>query len=400
VAANPFLGVAFHWLGGLAAGSFYAPYRRVQNWAWEVYWLVGGFFSWIIAPWVIAALYTNDLPAVLREAPVRALGLAYFWGIMWGLGGLTFGLTMRFLGMSLGMAVALSYCSAFGTLMPPLFAGTLGEKFSTPSGHWIGAGIVVCLFGIVVTGLAGMSKDREMPEDKKKEVIKEFSFRKGIAVATLSGILSACFAYGLNAAAPIAEISARHGTKVLWTGLPKLCVVLLGGFTTNCLWCLLLNRRNGTGYQYFRQAPRRATRPRGGLLAVAVDAPGGGTVVGGPVTVDAAAMRVPMLSNYLFCALAGVTWYLQFFFYTMGETQMGDYQFSSWTLHMASIIIFSSLWGIALQEWKGSGRGTKMKLALGLLMLILSTIIIGYGNYLDAQQPLDQSIVQAESPIS
>ncbi len=383
--ANPFLGVFFHWLGGLAAGSFYAPYRRVRNWAWEVYWLVGGFFSWIIAPWIIASFKTNDLLAVLREAPPSAIGWAYFWGIMWGLGGLTFGLTMRYLGMSLGMAVALSYCSAFGTLMPPLFNGTIVDKFSTTSGHWIGSGIIVCLLGIVVTGLAGMSKDREMPEEKKKEVIKEFSFWKGILVATFSGIMSASFAYGLDAAAPIAELSAQHGTTTLWTGLPKLCVVLLGGFTTNFIWCVLLNLKNGTGYQYFGAVPHRESQPGETLLAVAVDAQGQETLVETPAAVAAVQETVPMLNNYLFCALAGATWYMQFFFYTMGETQMGQYKFSSWTLHMASIIIFSSLWGIALKEWKGSSRSTKTKLALGLLMLILSTIIVGYGNYLGAQ---------------
>ncbi len=383
--ANPFLGVLFHWVGGLAAGSFYAPYRRVRNWAWEVYWLVGGFFSWILAPWIIASFKTNDLLAVLREAPASAIGWAYFWGVMWGLGGLTFGLTMRYLGMSLGMAVALSYCSAFGTLMPPLFNGTIVDKFSTTSGHWIGLGIIVCLLGIVVTGLAGMSKDREMPENKKKEVIKEFSFWKGIIVATFSGIMSASFAYGLDAAAPIAELSAQHGTTTLWTGLPKLCVVLLGGFTTNFLWCVLLNLKNGTGYQYFGAAPRRESPPGEMLLAVAVDAQGQETLVETPAAVAAVQGTVPMLNNYLFCALAGVTWYMQFFFYTMGETQMGQYKFSSWTLHMASIIIFSSLWGIALKEWGGSSRGTKTKLAVGLLMLILSTIIVGYGNYLGAQ---------------
>jgi L-rhamnose-H+ transport protein len=382
VVANPFLGVFFHWLGGLAAGSFYAPYRRVQKWAWEVYWLVGGCFSWIIAPWVIASFWTNDLVAVLREAPAGAIGWGYFWGLMWGLGGLTFGLTMRYLGMSLGMAVALSYCSAFGTLMPPLFNGTIVDKFSTTSGHWIGFGIIVCLLGIVVTGLAGMSKDREMPEDKKKEVIKEFSFWKGIAVATFSGVMSASFAYGLNAAAPIAELSAQHGTTTLWTGLPKLCVVLLGGFTTNFLWCVLLNYKNGTGYQYFGSARRRDLPPRGAMLEAIVETPSGEVVVDVPATAVNAVAAVPMLANYLFCALAGVTWYMQFFFYTMGETQMGQYQFSSWTLHMASIIIFSSLWGIALKEWSGSSRGTKTKLALGLALLILSTIIIGYGNYL------------------
>jgi len=383
--ANPFLGVFFHWLGGLASGSFYVPYRGVKKWAWEVYWLVGGFFSWIIAPWVIASLKTNDLLAVLRDAPASALAWGYFWGLMWGLGGLTFGLTMRYLGMSLGMAVALSYCSAFGTLMPPLFNGTIVDKFSTTSGHWIALGIIVCLLGIVVTGLAGMSKDREMPEDKKKEAIKEFSFWKGIIVATFSGIMSASFAYGLNAAAPIAELSAQYGTTTLWTGLPKLCVVLLGGFTTNFIWCVLLNYRNGTGYQYFRPVPRRDSLPRGVMLEAIVDTPAGRAVVDVPVAAVSAVAAVPMLANYLFCALAGVTWYMQFFFYTMGETQMGQYQFSSWTLHMASIIIFSSLWGIALKEWRGSGRGTKTKLALGLALLILSTIIVGYGNYLGAQ---------------
>jgi L-rhamnose-H+ transport protein len=385
--ANPFLGVMFHWLGGLASGSFYVPYRQVKKWSWEVYWLVGGFFSWIIAPWLLALTQTSDLFAVLSEAPGRALGMAYFWGAMWGLGGLTFGLTMRYLGMSLGMAVALSYCSVFGTLMPPLFAGELGAKFSTASGHWIGAGIIVCVLGIVVTGLAGMSKDREMSEEKKKEAIKEFNFWKGIAVATFSGIMSASFAYGLNAAEPIAEISATHGTTTLWTGLPKLCVVLLGGFTSNFIWCVLLNIKNRTGYQYFsptlrEQPPKRENET---IIETAVDAPSEEVVERMPQPKRNAVERVPMLNNYLFSALAGVTWYLQFFFYTMGETQMGDYKFSSWTLHMASIIIFSSLWGIALKEWKGSGAGTKRKLALGLALLVVSTIIVGYGNYLGAQ---------------
>jgi len=382
--ANPFLGVVFHWLGGLASGSFYVPYRGVKKWSWEVYWLVGGFFSWIIAPWVLASLNTNDLLAVLHEAPVKSVALAYFWGAMWGLGGLTFGLTMRYLGMSLGMAVALSYCSAFGTLMPPLFEGTLLEKFSTVSGHWILFGIVICLLGIAVTGMAGMSKDREMPEEKKKEVIKEFHFWKGIAVATFSGIMSASFAYGLNAAEPIAKLSAEHGTTVLWTGLPKLCVVLLGGFTSNFIWCVLLNIRNRTGYQYFSSTLRQTPPQREGetILETAIDAPSEEVVEHAARKSSAADNRVPMLNNYFFSALAGVTWYLQFFFYTMGETQMGDYKFSSWTLHMASIIIFSSLWGIALHEWRGSSSRTRILLTIGLLLLIVSTVIVGYGNYL------------------
>ena len=160
---NPLLGVIFHWLGGLASGSFYVPYRGVKRWSWETYWLVGGFFSWIIAPLTLGMLLTNDLPAVLREAPGSTLFWCYFWGMMWGLGGLTFGLTMRYLGMSLGMAVALGYCAAFGTLMPPIFDGVfVSNVLGTTSGRVILAGVAVCLSGIAFAGKAGMSKEREM----------------------------------------------------------------------------------------------------------------------------------------------------------------------------------------------------------------------------------------------
>jgi L-rhamnose-H+ transport protein len=364
VVSNPFLGVVFHWLGGLASGSFYVPYRGVKKWSWEVYWLVGGFFSWIIAPWVLASINTNDLLAVLRAAPWSSILWAYFWGLMWGMGGLTFGLTMRYLGLSLGMGVALGYCAAFGTLMPPIFHGEFVDKvLGTPSGQIILLGVGVCLLGIAIAGLAGKSKEKEMTDEQKKETIKEFNFTKGILVATFSGVMSASFAYGLDAATPIADISMQHGTSALWSGLPKLCVVLFGGFTTNFIWCVILNVKNRSGYQYFTPT-LRADDPNAADSKSAAD------------------FRVPMLGNYLFSALAGVTWYFQFFFYTMGESQMGEYKFSSWTIHMASIIIFSSLWGIALHEWRGSSVSTKRKLALGLATLVLSTLVVGYGNYL------------------
>jgi len=389
--ANPFLGVFFHWLGGLASGSFYVPYRGVRKWAWEVYWLVGGVFSWIIAPWVLASLNTRDVVAVLGETSASTFAWTWFWGAMWGLGGLTFGLTMRYLGMSLGMAVALGYCAVFGTLMPPIFHGEFGSKvLGTWSGQVILFGVFVCVIGIAVTGWAGMSKEREMTEEQKKAVIKEFNFGKGILVATFSGIMSACFAYALDAATPIAEASLARGTPEIWTGLPKLIVVLLGGFTSNFIWCVSLNLRNRTGRQYFSSTlpvslPRREEET---IIETAVDAPSEEVVEHIPWPKENAVERVPLLSNYLFSALAGVTWYLQFFFYTMGETQMGDYKFSSWTLHMASIIIFSSLWGIFLKEWKGSSTGTKTRLGFGLATLILSTIIVGYGNYLGTLPPV------------
>jgi L-rhamnose-H+ transport protein len=382
--ANPFLGVFFHWLGGLASGSFYVPYRGVKKWAWEVYWLVGGFFSWIIAPWILASINTRDLLAVLGETSASTFGWTWFWGAMWGLGGLTFGLTMRYLGMSLGMAVALGYCAAFGTLMPPIFHGEfVGKVLGTASGRIILLGVAVCLAGIAVAGWAGMSKERELTEEQKKATIKEFNFTKGILVATFSGVMSACFAYALDAAAPIAEASLARGTPPIWTGLPKLIVVLLGGFTSNFIWCAILNFRNRTGGQYLSSTlpPKVPGRDEETIIETAVDAPSEEVVERIPWPKRNEVERVPLASNYFFSALAGVTWYLQFFFYTMGETQMGAYKFSSWTLHMASIIIFSSLWGIFLKEWRGSSLSTRVKLGLALATLILSTVIVGYGNY-------------------
>jgi len=351
---NPALGVVFHWLGGLASGSFYVPFRAVKRWSWETYWLVGGVFSWIIVPHLLGHFMTSDLAAVLHETPGETLFYVYLFGVLWGFGGLTFGLTMRYLGMSLGMAMVLGYCAAFGTLIPPIYHGEFfSHVLPTESGKVIVFGILVCMVGIAFAGKAGMSKEREMSEEEKTAVIKEFSLKKGVLVATFSGVMSACFSFGLDAGAPIRAITLRHGTSTLWQGLPILVVLLLGGFTTNFVWCVILNFKNRSGREYFTSGPKH---------------------------------DVPMLRNYFFSALAGTTWYFQFFFYTMGETQMGKYRFSSWTLHMASIIIFSSLWGIGLHEWRGASARTKGWLAVSLAVLVASTVIVGYGNYLGTLQ--------------
>jgi L-rhamnose-H+ transport protein len=397
---NPVIGVLYHWLGGLASGSFYVPYRGVKRWAWETFWLAGGFFSWIIAPWFFAWLMTRDLMPVLHETPGTVIFWTFFFGLLWGIGGLTFGLTMRYLGLSLGMAVVLGLCAAFGTLIPPIFRGEfMTQVVGTPSGRIILLGIFVCLLGIAAAGLAGIYKERVMSPEQQKEAIKEFDLKKGIGVAMLSGVMSACFAYGLAAGDPIKALTIRHGTPDLWQGLPVLVVVLLGGFTTNFIWCVILNVRNHTGYQYFTSISREPSDQEHDevIIETAVDAPSkevvehmpsgklraqsSVAVQEAPAARNAHGARVPMLANYLLCALAGTTWYFQFFFYSMGETQMGKYKFSSWTLHMASIIIFSSLWGIGLKEWKGAGAQAGRLLALALLLLVGSTVIVGYGNY-------------------
>jgi len=290
---------------------------------------------------------------------------------------------MRYLGMSLGMAVALGYTAAFGTLMPPIFRGEFASQvLGTRSGLIILGGVAICLLGIAVAGAAGVSKEREMSDEQKRASIKEFDLKKGLLVATFSGVMSACFAYGLAAGDPIKAITLQHGTTVLWQGLPVLVILLGGGFTTNFIWCAILNIRNKTGYQYFESEIRGKVPDRSEehILEAVTDAPAEEMAVAVAIAQETP-VRAPMLSNYFFSALAGTTWYMQFFFYTMGETQMGRYKFSSWTLHMASIIIFSTLWGIALKEWKGAGRRTKLLVVLSLAVLIASTIVVGYGNY-------------------
>jgi L-rhamnose-H+ transport protein len=268
--------------------------------------------------------------------------------------------------------------------MPPLFNGEFVSKIlGTNSGLVILLGVGVCLAGIAVSGLAGMTKENEMSQEQKRAVIKEFNFKKGILLATFSGVMSACFSYALAAGEPIKGITIQHGTAPLWQGLPVLVVALLGGFTTNFIWCVYLNVKNRTGRQYFASLADTMPGETSIILETAFDAPGEEMARQAPLKLGASdSRRVPLLANYLFCALAGVTWYFQFFFYTMGESQMGQYKFSSWTLHMASIIIFSTLWGLALSEWKGASKRAMIFLVLSLAVLVGSTVIIGYGNYL------------------
>ena len=352
--ANPFLGVIFHWLGGLAAASFYVPYRSVKRWSWEIYWITGGVFSWVVAPWFFASIQTNDLMGVLSATPSSTIGYCVLFGCLWGFGGLTYGLTMRYLGLSLGMAVVLGLCTVFGTLIPPIFQGTFASTLiSSPSGNIILLGLLVTLAGIITVALAGAKKG----EPIDNAAIAEFDFKKGIGVAIFSGVMSSCFAFGLAAGEPIRQLSAAAGTGPLWVGLPVLCIVMFGGLITNAVWCGILIARNKSAGQFIgKTAPEDPALPVAGKL--------------------------PLALNYLFSAVAGTIWYFQFFFYTMGESQMGRFGFSSWTLHMASIIIFGALWGFAFKEWKGAPTKARLMVFSGIGLLILATVIIGYGNYI------------------
>ena len=340
------LGLFLLTLGGFAAGSFYIPFKKVRNWAWESYWLVNGFFAWIIVPLIVAVVTVPELMPLLREAHPGSIFFSFFFGLLWGIGAVTFGLSMRYLGMSLGYAIALGLCAAFGTIIPPIYDGTFVGMLTTASGLTILAGVLVCLIGIAVCGWAGISKEKELSAEEKKATIKEFDFARGLLVAIFAGIMSACMAFGIAAGKPIAQLSVQRGVPTLWQNNPVLVVVLAGGFTTNFIWCIFVNIKNRTAKDYLNSG------------------------------------NAPLVSNYIFCALAGITWYLQFMFYGMGTTKMGKYDFASWSILMALIIVFSNIWGLIFHEWKGSSSRTIRIIISGILVLILSIAFIGAGSYL------------------
>ncbi|MGC8551596.1 MAG: L-rhamnose/proton symporter RhaT [Phycisphaerae bacterium] len=378
--------VTLHWTGGLASGSFYIPYKGVRKWSWETYWLLGGIFSWLVAPTVFAWLLVPNVWHIVFSAKPSVFWLTYLFGVLWGFGGLTFGLTMRYLGVGLGMAVALSYCAAVGTLVPPIFLDHQGRQLiSTGWGLMTLVGVAICLLGIAVAGLAGVAKETELSAEVKKASVAEFSFFKGIVIATFSGIMSACFNFALDRGQPItdaakqAHLLATGHHSDLWAGLPTLIVILWGGLTTNFVWCVFLHLKNKSAHEYLASTAREDEN----RLVTAVDGPG--------YTQPAQAQRpngdrVPLTRNYILCAMAGTLWYLQFFFYQMGQSKMPEkLAFSGWTLHMASIIIFATIWGIILHEWRGTSRVTHALITLGIIILVFSTIVVGLGSYLQAK---------------
>lgn len=381
--ANPFLGIIYHWLGGLAAASCYVPFRGIKRWSWEVYWLVQGVASWIIAPLVIALLLVPNLFGILHAAPSSSLYYAYFWGCMWGIGGLTCGLSIRYLGFALAYPIVIGLCAVFGTLMPPIFSGEIHSIMHQRSGQMVLLGIAVCVVGIFFSGWAGRAKENELTKEEKQASVEEFQYGKGIAVSILSGLMSACFAYGLAAGKPIANIAlaqlvTHHGAD-LWQNLPVLVVVLWGGFTTNFIWCIVLMARNRSARQL-----AGAPAPASGLVSISTEPQ---AAVARETSRRERLKATMMTVNYVMAAFAGVIWYFQFFFYSMGETEMGKYNFSSWTLHMASIIIFGTIWGFALKEWRGTSRRARGLVLAGLVVLIASTMVVGYGNYMKVHQP-------------
>ena len=371
------LGVIFHFIGGFASGSFYIPYKKVKGWAWESYWIVGGLFSWLIVPPLAAWLTIPHFADIIRQTDSGAIGLAYFFGLLWGIGGLTYGLGVRYLGVSLGSSIILGLCMVFGALIPSIyydFHPTAGkDSFSMLTGSRWGltvlSGLAICVLGIVFCGKAGTMKEKHLAMGRSGKITgkplpatadahgsavataTEYKFGLGLLVSIVSGVLSACFNFGLEAGKPMAETAnllwknAHPGQgEFLFQNNVTYVVVLWGGLTTNFIWCMILNARNKTFGDYTNKS----------------------TALG---------------RNYFFAALAGITWFLQFFFYGMGESKLGNGA-SSWILHMAFIILTANMWGIVLKEWKGVNKKTTNMIALGIITIIAAVLVVGYGNSL------------------
>jgi L-rhamnose-H+ transport protein len=339
-------GIILHSIGGFSSASFYVPSHLVKKWIWQTYWITLGFVAWMMMPMVGGLLTTPDILSVLRDSPKGSMFWTYFFGILWGFGGLMAGLGLRYLGLSLGQSISLGVCSIIGTIVPAIIDKKVSLLFTTVSGGTILLGFMLCLAGIIFCGYAGVLKDRMLTDVQKKESVKEFSAVKGLIFAVLGGIMSGCMAIAIKTGSPISFEAVNTGTPRVFMVLPIYILALGGGFTTNLIYTLIFSFRNKSFGDYI-------VRPGKTLFR-----------------------------NYFMALISGVMWYGQFFFYGMGTTKMGRFDFASWSIHMASIIIFSNLWGLWLKEWKLVDRKALIWLLTGIFLLIVSVILIGIGNYI------------------
>lgn len=354
---NALLGLLFHSIGGFASGSFYMPYNKVKGWAWESFWIIGGLFSWLIVPPLAAYLTIPGFGSIIANCSTQILIITFVMGLLWGIGGLTYGLGVRYLGMSLGNSVVLGFCAAFGAVVPSVYysiyptAGKVSftDMISTSGGQLVLLGVLVCLLGIGISGRAGMMKERELTKEQQKASVAEFSMVKGLIIAVISGILSSFFNFGIEAGKPMAEVANEawkalnpNQGEFLFQNNVIFVVILWGGLTTNLIWTTILSLKNKS-YKNFTDK------------------------------------TTPITQNILFCALAGTTWFLQFFFYGMGESKLGNGA-SSWILHMSTIILTANMWGIYRKEWSGVASETKWTIATGIAVILLSVVLVGIGN--------------------
>ena len=327
-------------LGGIAGATFALPFRKIKGKAYESYWFVYALVGLVAFPALLASVTCPSFKTVIGNTPSATLWQCVGFGALWGLGGLTWGLMIRYLGIGLGLAIGCGLCSATGTLIPPIVTGHAGDLVADKAAVVTLVSVIVSLVGIVLVGLAGKFKEGELDEEAKKKAVAEFDFKKGMIVAIFSGIASAGMNFGLQSGGSMEQAALAAGVDSKWIGMPVLVVVLWGGFAVNAAWCLWQNAKNRTFGDYLNRGKE---------------------------------------NNYnlvfLWAALAGVIWALQFACQKIGEPMMGDMRYISFAVVMGSCVLFSSLLGVFLGEWKGTGAKTRGALVAGLVVLAASIAI-------------------------
>ena len=335
------LGLLIIAIGAFCQSSCYVPINKIRSWSWESYWLMQGVFAWLVFPLLGAALAVPDggsLWQLLAGADPFMLWMTVLFGALWGVGGLTFGLSMRYLGVALGQSIALGTCAALGTVMGPVLLNAFFPEMDALSSLTVSVviGIAATLLGIAVIGAAGAMKAASLSEEEKRKAVKDFNFPKGIAIALLAGFMSGCFNIGLTFGQGICFADSQP----MFATLPATMLVTMGGFVTNAVYCFWQNSRNRTWGDY----------AKGGVMA----------------------------SNLMYCALAGLLWYSQFFGLSMGKgfiPESSSLYTLSFCILMALNVVFSNVWGIILKEWKGCSRATIAVLLIGICILIISSFI-------------------------
>lgn len=353
IPANPLMGTGFHSVGAMLAANCYAPQKFVRRWSWEVFWMVQAAWCWLLWPIIGAVLTIPDLPNVLADA-VRECPMALVWSFLfsmaYGVGGIAFNLSIRYIGFALTYAVAVGLSAVLGTLVPPLVRGQLGTILSKTGSGWVLSGVAVGALGIGACGIAGWLKEKDLAA--KVSGTGEFNLLKGLGLSLVAGVLSAVYGFALAVAQPVADIAESYGAGH-WKGNVIYLTANTGAFVTSMIYCLFLATKNRSFGDFVRLKKGRE----------------GGSLWG----------------NYLFAILTGTLWYGQFFFYNLGHVRMGEYEFTSWAIHMIMLVLFSNLTGILFREWKGCSFRTRIAIIAGLLVLIASVLTLTYGNYLGQQ---------------
>lgn len=350
--ANPLLGTLIHAVGGVAASTCYVPFQKVKKWSWDSYWIVQASFAWFIFPFLIGFLTVPNLMSVFSEASSEVLINATLLGAIYGFGGMCFGFAIRHIGYSLTYTISIGISAILGTIVPLLMQGTFMQKFNGPGGSIIFLGMFLALVGIVVCGIAGYRKEKDL---KLKNVDGgeplTFNMKKGLTLTIIAGVLSAVFGISLEVGAPVAEIAGNYGAGN-FEGNANLILSTGGAFITNFIWFSIAGLKNGT-------------------LKEVIDVKGIG--------------RKNFALNMGMSILSGALWYGQFFFYGIGHVQMGAYKFASWVIHMSMLIFFSYAVGLIMKEWVKVSKRTYSTLLVALAILIISFVVMTYGSMLGSE---------------